>query len=150
MWAKMWAKAQLWSHNSIQMYQVPTFVSEKDLFGHCSAFLKTWGLKVYGEGHHMIIYGQNSSLVSITPFNVPVINFCSWKRPNGDQRSRSTDAQIWEKHSLGEIILFSCTKQQLLSVVITKLQCWASLKISAHDQICSKLHFWIYNFKCTK
>ena len=30
---QIWAKIQLWSYNSIQMYQVATFVNEKDLFG---------------------------------------------------------------------------------------------------------------------
>ena len=32
---QIWAKIQLWSHNSIQMYQVAGFVNETGLLGQC-------------------------------------------------------------------------------------------------------------------
>ena len=37
------AKIQFWSHNSIQKYQIETFVIQKDLLGQCKAFSKYEG-----------------------------------------------------------------------------------------------------------
>ena len=47
----IWAKIQFWSHSSLQMYQVATFVNGKDLLGQCQAFLEIWGAKVKYQDH---------------------------------------------------------------------------------------------------
>ena len=73
------SKLQIGSHNSIQMYQLGTFIHQKDLLGQCRAFLKIWGSKVKGQVHQMTKYGQNYSFDSITPFSVSDGNFANGK-----------------------------------------------------------------------
>ena len=42
---KIGTRIQFWSHNSIHIYQVSTFVNGEDILGQCLAFSNIWGPK---------------------------------------------------------------------------------------------------------